>query len=984
MPLTPDAIQNVTDGQDFYVLVLNEDASNLEYASYFGEVHHTDCGYSGHDHVDGGTSRFDKKGHIIQSVCASCGGCQQFPTSPSPGAWSNTNNATNCNNAVFKIRIIENLAEANFDPIPIACAPITVDFNNTSQGTTFVWDFGDGSSESTDYNPSHTYTEGGEYTVILVVGDPLSCNFYDTIVRVITVVEPGQTNLPDLEICPGENVIVGPTGAYPNGTSFLWVAGSNLSSNNIQNPIASPDETDDYLMIATGVCIDSSWQHIVVYEPEFDLLISSDTLICLGGEAGLFASTSGGVDSWQWSSDPGFNTILSTSQSLLVSPTSNTTYYVRAQENLCNTYLTEQVLVILHGFNYWLDNEHILCPGNSINLALNNQSVTDVLTYSWEPTAQIISGETTSNPLVGPLTNTTYFVTITNQMGCTTTDEVDVTIDNIIFNTPTLVHNLCFGYCLGTASVSATGIPPYTYEWNTSDTESTITELCADSFTVTVTDDHGCTTETEITIIEPPVLSANFINVVDPACDGIGYGSATISPVGGTPPYTYSWAFGGSQATNNNCLVGDNVVNVTDANGCTTEQTINMPAPGSLISSLDDYTMIDCYGNCNGTINVSANLGTPPYQYNWSSTLTGSNLTNLCPGAYTCTIVDDENCVSHQYIYIFQPDSLITNAQINDEISCFDELGDIGLLTTGGTQPYSYTWSTGSTDNQLNDVVAGQYLVTVIDLNNCEDHSVVSLIEPPEIFIGSTVINQLCNNVCNGFISVEVTGGVPPYYYEWSNGSLQSHADELCSGDYSLTMHDSNNCTHIREFTIINEGYVPDLDVTASSEEVFAGEQVALLAQSSQIGSYSWNNTEFLNHDDIPDPVATLFDSTLMRVVFRDENNCIAVDTVYIRVKEVICGDPYIYVPNAFTPDADGNNDYFKPYYPLSLVTEVYFAVFDRWGNIIYETTDLDANGWDGTYKGEVLTTDVYVFWLRARCLNGEEYNHKGNVTLLK
>jgi hypothetical protein len=86
LTVTPDAIQTTTDGQDFYVLVLNEDASNLEYASFFGEVHYATCGYSGHDHVDGGTSRFDKKGHIIQSVCASCGGCQHFPTAPNPGA----------------------------------------------------------------------------------------------------------------------------------------------------------------------------------------------------------------------------------------------------------------------------------------------------------------------------------------------------------------------------------------------------------------------------------------------------------------------------------------------------------------------------------------------------------------------------------------------------------------------------------------------------------------------------------------------------------------------------------------------------------------------------------------------------------------------------------------------------------------------------------------------------------------------------------
>ena len=984
MPLTPDALQNQTDGQDFYVLVLNDDASNLEYASYFGELHYGTCGYSGHDHVDGGTSRFDKKGHIIQSVCASCGGCQEFPTSPDPGVWSTTNDASNCNNAVFKIRIIENLAEANFDPIPIACAPVTVDFNNTSQGSSFEWDFGDGSPTSDELNPSHTYTEGGEYTVMLIVGDPLSCNFYDTIIRSFTVVEPGESFLPDIEICPGESTIVGPEGSYEEGTDFTWLVGDGLNNYSIQNPVASPTESTDYLLVATGVCIDSVWQSVILYEPDFDLIISIDTLICQGGEADLFASTSGSVDAWEWSTSPSFSSIISTSQSVSVSPTSNTTYYVRAREDVCNTFLTEQVMVMIHQFEYYLVPEYILCPGNTVNLSIVNQNSSDELTYSWGPIAQIISGEETDSPLVGPATATTYYVTITNQMGCVTNDQVNVNIDNLLFNTPSLQQNPCFGDCVGTATVSATGIPPYEYLWENDITESSISDLCAGTYAVTVTDGNDCTAESNIEIVDPPELDANFINVTNPECDGVGYGSATISPFGGTPPYSFVWEYGGTMPTNNNCLVGDNVVTVTDFNGCTSEHSVNMPAPGSLISSMDSYEMIDCYGNCNGSISVSASLGTPPYDFNWSNAATGQNLVGLCPGPYTVTIVDDENCVSHQYIYIYQPDTLIANMIINDEILCYGELGDIGIETLGGTQPYTFSWSTGDSGNQLNDVGAGQYLVTVTDINNCVDYSVVDLIEPPAIIVDTSIVNMLCVNVCNGQIEASVAGGTPPYYYLWSNGSLQSHVNNLCAGDYNLVLRDDNNCTYTQDFTIVNEFYVPNLDVSASSIEIFAGEQVALLAQSTELGAYQWNNSDLLNNSEIPNPVATLFGSTLMQVVFRDGNNCVAIDTVYINVKEVVCGDPYLFVPNAFSPNADGKNDYFKPYYPLSLVTEVYFAVFDRWGNIIYETTELDATGWDGTYKGEQLSTDVYVFWLKARCLNGEEYNHKGNVTLLR
>ncbi len=984
MPITADAIQNTTDGQDFYVLVLNEDASNLEYASFFGEVHYASCGYSGHDHVDGGTSRFDKKGHVIQSVCASCGGCQEFPTDPDPGVWSTTNNAANCNNAVFKIRIIENLAEANFDPVPIGCAPYQVDFNNNSQGQTFVWDFGDGSPTSTVFNPNHIYTEGGEYIVSLIVGDPASCNFYDTITRVINVVEPGESSLLPIEICPGESTLIGPEGSYPDGTTFQWVEGGNLNNYNIQNPVANPDETTNYLLVANGVCVDSVYQLVRIYEPDIDLIVCNDTLICEASEANLFAVSDGNVTSWEWSASPTFANVLSNTSELTVFPNNNMTYYVRVMEDVCNTIVVEQVTVSLHQFNYNLNQNNIICPGNTTNVTVNNQNSSDVLSYSWEPTAQIISGENSNSPLVGPASETTYYVTITNQMGCTITDQATVSIDNLMFNTPSLTHNLCYGDCLGTADVEGNGIPPYSYSWSNGDTSDQLSDLCADVYTVTVEDNLGCTAETEITITTPPELLADFIDVVVPQCDGVGYGSATVNVNGGTAPYSYNWQFGGNSQVNNSCLVGENIVTVTDANYCDTVISVYMPAPGALVSSLDDFTLIKCYGECTGDVTVSADLGALPYIYNWSNGEHTPTIENLCAGSYTVTILDADDCVSHEFINISQPDTLVAQAVISDLILCYGEFGDIGLQTYGGTQPYTYTWSNGLDQNQLDDVEAGTYLVTVVDANLCVDYSSVELAQPPELLMQTSQQNMLCDNVCNGLLTVSVSGGVSPYGYDWSNGSQQDFANNLCDGDYELIVHDAHNCELNENFTIINEGYVPNIEAIASSYEVFVGEEVALLAQSSLDGSYKWNNSEYLNDGNIPNPVAVLDDSILFKVSFRDENNCLATDTVFIKVKEVICGDPYVYVPNAFTPNSDGNNDRFKPYYPLSLVTDVYFAVYDRWGNVIFETTDLDDQGWDGTYKGERLATDVYVFWLKARCLNGEEYDHKGNVTLLR
>ncbi len=985
MPVTPDAIQSTTDGQDFYVLVLSEDASSLEYASFFGELNYSSCGYSGHDHVDGGTSRFDKKGNIIQSVCASCGGCQHFPVSPNPGAWSTTNNSTNCNNAVFKIRIIENLAEANFVPVPAGCAPYEVNFVNTSQGETFQWNFGDGSPLSNELNPSHTYNEGGNYIVTLIVSDPASCNIFDTITREIIVIDPNPSYLQDIEICPGQNTIIGPISNYPAGTTFHWVQGTNLNNYNIQNPIASPESTTDYLLIASGVCVDSVWQRVVIYEPDFEIDVSNDTMICPGGTVTLHANSIGSVDSWEWSSNAAFNPILSNSNSLVANPIQNTTYYVRAVENVCNTYLIEQVNVTVHEFDYSIPSEYIICSSSTTTLQITNNNSNDNLTYHWEPVGSIINGANTANPLVQPSTNTTFYVTVTNQMGCTSVGSTQVNIDNVAIAQPQLSHNLCYGDCHGTAHVTALqGIQPYIFEWGDGQINDQISNLCAGTYTVTMSDFYGCTATTTVTITEPPQILSSFSNVVHPQCDGVGYGSATVNPTGGVSPYTYAWSYGGNEQQNNQLLTGTNYVTITDSNGCTHVDAIQINSPSDINAMIVSYNNISCYGACDGSITVAGNLGSPPYSYNWSNNEHSPNINNLCPGIYTVSIVDSENCVSHLQQVISQPYPLIPTIHISENIKCFGETGDLDVSISGGTLPYNIIWSNSVIGYQNHNIEAGTYQLTVTDDHNCTATTEVELLQPEPLISHSIVNDMLCDNVCNGAILVNADGGTPPYEYIWADNYTENNHTGLCEGNYNLTISDANGCEKYMSYSINNLSYIPDLIVTASSVEIFQGETIQLNASSSVEGSYRWNNSEYLNDNYIPNPIATPEEDVVFEVIFHDDNGCVAKDTIFIKVKEVICGEPYIFIPNAFSPNGDGNNDFFKAYFPLNMLTELYLAVFDRWGNIIFETDALNSRGWDGTYKGEKLGADVYVYIFKAKCLDQMEYVTHGNVTLLR
>ena len=232
METTPDAYCDTTDVQDFYIISLDADANSLEYATFFGEPHifSSSNRYGGGDHVDGGTSRFDRLATLYQSVCASCSHTQGFPTTA--GAWSDTNRSNNCNNAVFRFNVTNDFPVAEFTPPAVGCAPYTLTFNNTGRGTAFVWDFGDGTT-STQRNPSHTYATPGDYTVTLVAMLPGGCSVTDTQQHTIQVLASGGRMHPRLKSCGNNPIQIGPQPTF--GATYFWTQG-DVSDPTVANP----------------------------------------------------------------------------------------------------------------------------------------------------------------------------------------------------------------------------------------------------------------------------------------------------------------------------------------------------------------------------------------------------------------------------------------------------------------------------------------------------------------------------------------------------------------------------------------------------------------------------------------------------------------------------------------------------------------------------------------------------------------------------
>ena len=277
METTPDAFQSITDGQDFYILCIDEAASRLEYATFFGEIHSGNV-YGGSDHVDGGTSRFDKLATLYQSVCASCSQSDDFPTTQN--AWSRHNNSNNCNNAIFCFNIHDDFPVAEFIAPPVSCISHDIVFRNTGRGDSYLWDFGDGST-STQTSPTHAYAQSGTYTVQLIANMSDGCRTSDTMqcsVRILDTEGPHHTTV---KTCFANPVQIGPRPM--TGCSYEWIAG-DVTDPYIANPYISQNGTYILHTTADVGCEQFDTFYVIYIDLIEDLIVRNPT--CPGGSDG--------------------------------------------------------------------------------------------------------------------------------------------------------------------------------------------------------------------------------------------------------------------------------------------------------------------------------------------------------------------------------------------------------------------------------------------------------------------------------------------------------------------------------------------------------------------------------------------------------------------------------------------------------------------------------------------------------------------------
>lgn len=556
MPLAAP-IQATTDGYNFYLMAFKPNLSALIFGSYFG-------GPISHEHVDGGTSRFDKCGNIYQSICAGCGGNQDFPVTP--GSWPNTpgnpNHSFNCNNGVLKVSFYYSpLSTSNVS----GCAPFTTQFfNDCTNGLNYQWNLGNGTITTTSLNPIVTYTNAGTYTVSLKIYDTVFCPYHDSSATIINVYPPISASISYTNLCNDSvllNANINTTGTIQ---SIYWNISPGNYTSNIAAPIFTANTAGTYtsvLLVKTDHNCKDSVVQVFTLNP-FHPQISLGDTICKG--TFLTLSASGGT-TYSWS--PSFGISNPSSNSISISPTVTTIYSVNVSDTThsphCSKTLTTQVIVYPKpDANFTFTTNP--CGGN---VYFSNQSSADVTQLSWN----FGNGENSSqnNPIIFYTNGGNYNVTliVTNNYGCTDTLQKNISIPQPLPVSISSSTTLCLG---NSYTLNATG--GFAYNWspavslnnytvsNPVATPSVSTQYTVDIYALNSLGDTCI--YSLFTTVNVSTLSASNISAVA-VPDTISKGQTSQLILNAPPGYAVQWYPSNIVIPNNNYTVASSPYQTT-------------------------------------------------------------------------------------------------------------------------------------------------------------------------------------------------------------------------------------------------------------------------------------------------------------------------------------------------------------------------------------------------------------------------------------
>ena len=426
-------------------------------------------------------------------------------------------------------------------------------------------------------------------------------------------------------------------------------------------------------------------------------------------------------------------------------------------------------------------------------------------TYQWDdPDMQ--QTQTAINLGVGM-----YNFTVTDSNGCIALGSAEITSPSTLMGEAISFMADCFNAPTGEAMASANnGTPPYTYLWSDplGQTGATATNLLAGLYTVTITDSNDCSVVAETEVMQPDEIIVT-INSTPASCEEVANGTASASAMGGDGNYSLLWSNGLTTTNIADLLTGSYSVVFTDGNGCTGEATIEVPVDDNpLIITTIETENIRCFGENNGTATAFVSGGNAAYTYRWNDPLgqIANPAINLFAGPYEVTVTDANGCTAVDEIEITEPD--VFEGEILDEINILcrgDAAGSMSVVASGGTWPFDFNWSSPDPDSILNNIVAGDYSVTVTDANGCSFTDMSSISEPASIVEASIEQTQIaCQGSGEGSALITAQNGTGPNYeFEWSHGETSAFVNNLDVGEYFTTTTDANGCQTFDTIVIV-------------------------------------------------------------------------------------------------------------------------------------------------------------------------------------
>ncbi len=475
----------------------------------------------------------------------------------------------------------------------------------------------------------------------------------------------------------------------------------------------------------------------------------------------------------------------------------------------------------------------------------------------------------------GTLSAGSYIVTVQDNNLCTFDVNILITqpVPPLTATITLLTDIICYGTSTGAVTVEASqGVAPYEYSLDGGSYQGsgTFTALAAGAHTVTVRDAALSSIIVSVIINQPAIAFAATTVVTNVACFGEATGSVVLTVTGGTAPFTFLWNNGAITGDLSGLSAGNYSVVITDANGCTTNTSLDVTEPASALGGTAVVTSTPCSGGATGAVDLTVSGGTAPYSFSWSNGDTSEDLINVAAGSYTVTITDANGCTTTTDVLVA---GLIGTISVKN-ISCNGLTdGSIDVTVTGGATPYSFLWDNGAVSEDLSGLTAGDYSVTITDAGGCNISLSGTITEPPVLNVTVTVDDIICSGTATGSAHLTVTGGTGPYTYLWTNGQTSRDLTDVVAGDYSVTITDASGCTSVAMATITQPAVALTASVSSQSEISCYGAADGLVTFTASGGAapyeYSLNGGAFQTSASFSG-----LDANTYTVTVRDINFC--------------------------------------------------------------------------------------------------------------